>query len=237
LGRGIRDGCPINYEARGMDKMKAPIGGKSRDYELIPEGVHPARFVRMIDLGTQESEYGLKHQIWLAWELPFERRKFTVDGEEQDAPAMARKFYTFSGHEKAALRIAYESVLGRLDEAALAATGFFDPSPLLDQPCQVQIGRTSTGNDKVMSVLALARGQSVPARELPLVLLELSEEGYDAQVFNDDVTPGIQEIVRKSPEWQLVSGEMAKKFPVGDNDHAPGFDAPIAQPAAEETPF
>jgi hypothetical protein len=213
--------------------MKAPIGGKG-DYELIPEGVHPSRVVRMVDLGTQESDYGLKPQLWVAWELPFERRKFTVDGEEREGPALASKFYTFSAHEKSALRIAYESVLGSLDEATLQREGGLDPKPLLDQPCQVQIGRTASGKDKVMAVLPLARGQEVPQRELPLVFLSLEEGEYDERVFNEDVTPGIQSIARRSPEFQLVSGEMAKKFPVGEHDHAPGFDSDQPPPHTDD---
>jgi len=229
-----------------MENMKAPIGGRG-DYELIPEGVHPARTVRMVDLGTQESDYGLRRQLWVAWELPFERRKFTVDGEEREGPALASKFYTFSAHEKSALRIAYESVLGSLDDAKLQREGGFDPKPLLDQRCQVHIGRTANGKDKVMAVLPLARGQEVPQRELPLVFLSLEEGEYDANVFNEDVTPGIQAILRRSPEWQFVSGEMAKKFPVSNQDHAPGFDSDqppphtdqdfLTNPAAQEEPF
>ena len=68
-------------------------------YPKVHIGVHKARCVKVIDLGTQKQEYGgeisWKRQILVIWELPEELNN--------DQPMTISKFYTLSLHEKSNL--------------------------------------------------------------------------------------------------------------------------------------
>ena len=208
--------------------MRAPIKGGDQ-FPPLDTGTYIARVCRLVDLGTQESEiFGDRHQLFVAFELPFERRKWTdrESGEEREGPAMASAWYTFSGHQKSNLRIAYENVIGSLDDRELEAAGGFDPRPLLGMPCQVVIGRPTTSKkEKVTAVTGIPAGLTCPSAELPAVYLELTSDGYDPAAY-EALTPGIRAIVARSPEWQHCSGEMARKMPVPEIPDAPGFDDP-----------
>ena len=78
-------------------------------YPKVPIGVHKARCVKVIDLGTQKQEYGgeisWKRQILVIWELPEELNN--------DQPMTISKFYTLSLHEKANLGMDLTSWRGR----------------------------------------------------------------------------------------------------------------------------
>ena len=77
-------------------------GGSFQD---APPGTHVARAVKIIDLGTQKSEWQgeekIKHQLLMVWELPNE--ELEVDGLKK--PFTISKFYNASspreGHSQA----------------------------------------------------------------------------------------------------------------------------------------
>ena len=76
--------------------LKATSSGK--DFELAPVGVHPARCYRVIDLGTQTTEWQGQtkkaHKVMLTWELLGDERM--ADGR----PFSISKRFTASTHEK-----------------------------------------------------------------------------------------------------------------------------------------
>jgi len=80
--------------------MKMP-DAKGGDFELAPAGAQLAICIRLIDLGTQQTEFKgerkLQRKIMIGWELPFEKTK---KGE----PFIHYKRYTLSSHEKSTLR-------------------------------------------------------------------------------------------------------------------------------------
>ena len=55
-----------------MTTIVATMG--ANEYPKVPTGVHNARCVRVIDLGTQRSDYGgnitYKRQVLVIWEIP-----------------------------------------------------------------------------------------------------------------------------------------------------------------------
>jgi len=189
----------------------------SSNFQALEPGSYLARIVRVLDLGTQESElYGDKHQVLIMFEVASERRRFQVDGEEKEGPAVQSAFWTLSAHEKSNLRACYEACVGPLAEGA-----DFRLDALLDRPCQIQVGLTTTGKAKIASVMGLARGLKVPPADLPLLYLEVTKDGYRAEDF-EKIPPGIRAIIERSPEWQMVTGALAKQFPVpGDPGEPP----------------
>ncbi len=93
---------------------KAPAAGGNGDsnYEITPDGTHPAVMVAMIDLGTQKEQKfdgsGQRdvHQLYLVWELTAEKRS-----ADNDNHLIGAKF-NLSYHEKASIRLLAEKLRG-----------------------------------------------------------------------------------------------------------------------------
>ena len=99
-------------------------------YTPAPEGLHHAVCVDVVDLGVLTTNWGDKHKVRFVWQI-----------EEENADTHrrfeARKSYTLSLHEKAALRKDLESWRSRkFTEAEL---GGFDLEQVLGANCQIQI--------------------------------------------------------------------------------------------------
>ena len=80
---------------------------REREREIAPAGSHDAVCYTIVDLGTQSTPYGVKRQLYLAWELPGE---LTPKGK----PFVVGKFYTLTGDARGALRQDLESWFGRV---------------------------------------------------------------------------------------------------------------------------
>jgi hypothetical protein len=112
--------------------------------ELPPPGAHMAICAYVVDLGTQETNFGSKRQVYIGWELPDERMS---DGK----PFMVGRRYTFSSNAKAALRADIESWLGR--PLSAADFGQLDLSTLLGMTCTLGI-QHQISNDRTYANIA-----------------------------------------------------------------------------------
>jgi hypothetical protein len=165
-------------------------GGTFKDVE---PGTHPARCVRIIDIGTQHGEYQgkatVRKQLVISWELPNE---LMDDGR----PFMVSKFYTASLSEKANLRKDLEAWRGRAftDEERAG----FDLKSILGAACMLSIIAKETGSGvKVGSVMKLPKGMELPPAHNPLVSFDIDDwkdEIYEA--FSD----GIKGMILRSDE-------------------------------------
>ena len=83
-----------------MTSIIANGGNDTPSYPTVSVGVHKARCVRVIDLGTQQNDYqgqiSWKRQVMLIWEVPSET-------DNKGEPLTISKFYTLSLNEKANL--------------------------------------------------------------------------------------------------------------------------------------
>lgn len=136
-----------------MSSWTKKAGGGEGSYDLWPEGNHPARCVGLIDLGTHtETFQGTSkdaHKIYLAWELV------------EEGIVVGREF-TFSLHEKAALRAWLKSWRGK----DIPDGEEFDLSKVVGAACNVTITHTKKGDRTyaaVSSISAPLRGQTIPA--------------------------------------------------------------------------
>lgn len=160
-------------------------------FEQAPLGAHKAICIRIIDLGTQESEYKgekiVRRQNLITWELPDEVRD---DGQ----PYIISKFYTASLGEKANLYKDLTSWLGK------PPTVPFDPKSLLGQGCQVIV---TERNEKhvVSAVVTLSKKEKVDTPHNDLVFFSLDE--FDSDMF-EKLPDGIQKMIMKSPEYADV---------------------------------
>jgi len=183
--------------------MGLTVKNEGGDYTPCPAGNHAAICYAVIDLGTQHQDAFTwegapiaasdKPQILILWEAPGERVE--IDGESR--PAGISKFYNAFWGERASLRIHLEAWRGRPftgDEIQA-----FNVGNLLGKPCMVNVIHTERGKAKVAGVAAWPKGMTPPTAENEQILFDL--ENYDQATF-DKISEGIQNIIKKSPEWQ-----------------------------------
>ena len=169
---------------------------KSSSFPSVSVGVHKARCVKVIDLGTQRNEYegnvSYKHQVLVIFETPDQ----TNDTSE---PLTISKFYTLSLHEKSNLGIDLTSWRGR----AFSETEKkgFDIANLIGQPCTLNVIQGNK-NNKIGSVMPLAKGDKIAEQYHTSVIFDLKEfQNGKKEVFNQ-LSEGIRNIILRSRELE-----------------------------------
>jgi len=176
--------------------LTATASGK--DFELAPTGVHPARCYRVIDLGTQTTEWQgqtkRSHKIMLTWELLGDERM--ADGR----PFSISKRFTASTHEKGVLRPFLEAWRGRPftpDEIAV-----FDVSTVLGAVCLLNIthdlGKDGTTYANVAGCMPLPKGMPKPEAVNPTVKFDLDDP--DMKLF-ETFGQKLQATIMGAEEW------------------------------------
>lgn len=182
------------------DTMKFKDSGA--DFEEPPVGTHIARCVKVIDLGTRESEYKgathHKHECLIGWELPFTKMS---EGDFEGQPFTVTKFYTASLNEKANLRKDLMNWRGR-DFTEQELEGF-ESGNILGKCCMLSLTMNDKKKVKVTSVIALPKGTQVPPQINPSVLFSLEPDEFDQSVF-DALSDGIRGMIEKTPEYQQI---------------------------------
>jgi hypothetical protein len=152
-------------------------------YQLAPEGMHLARCVRVIDLGTQHNEYNGRtkknRQIKLSWELPEHTAVF--DKSVGPEPFLVSRTYTNSLGEKSNL---YHDLLSWIG-SGFTRQAEFNLSALLGQPCQLNVIHETSKNNrqymKVIGILPVPKKMAMPEQILSSVLYAI-EDGQN-EVF------------------------------------------------------
>jgi hypothetical protein len=149
----------------------ATNAGGGGDFKPVPPGNHRGVCSMVVDLGRQRIQsqmYGesIKHQVYIAWELPDEILTWTdKEGVERTGPMRIGKTYTLSTHENANLRRDLESWRSKpfTEEEAEA----FDVSALAGVPALINVGHKVGGNGKtyanVVAVTPLPKGMEKPS--------------------------------------------------------------------------
>lgn len=128
--------------------LKATVGGGG-DRQIPEAGMHAARCVAVLDLGTHvddrfkndKGKPSRRHLVQIQWELPGQMMEY--EGEQK--PMMATKRYNLSVNEKATLRKDLESWYGKtFDSKELEAKGF-DVEKLLGRPALLNLTHSEDG--------------------------------------------------------------------------------------------
>lgn len=158
--------------------IMATDSGGGGDFKPVPAGNHRAVCSMVVDLGNQRiqsQQYGesIKHQVYVAWELPDEEIEWTdKDGAPHKGPMRIGKSYTVSLHENANLRADLENWRGRpFTEEEKAG---FDITNLAGVPALVNVTHKTGGNGKtyanVTAVAPLPKGMEKPTcSDTPLI--------------------------------------------------------------------
>lgn len=200
--------------------VRATGGG---DFELTPEGIYIARCFRIIDLGTQTTEFNgesrSRQKIVISWELLDPETKMK-DGR----PFSISKRYTASLHEKAQLRKDLQAWRGkRFTDEELEG---FDLKNVLGAYCQLQVvheeGKNGATYDNVDAIMAT---REKPAGINPEVYFDISEP--DLAVF-DSLSDRLKEHIMSAPEWKGAKHVQPDTvLPVDDNEPINLDDVPF----------
>lgn len=181
------------------------------DFAPVPEGTHLGICYMLVDIGEQESTYGIKPKIVIGWELPSETL-------EDGRPMSISAIYTHSLSSKAKLREILEGWRGRAF-TDIELTGF-DLRNIVGKPCLLSVKHNATGDRtyaNVSSVSAPMKDMNVPEMANEKIIYSVDEPNPEA--------------FEKLPEWIRNKCEARKTVTRGDesNDelNPPEFDDAI----------
>jgi hypothetical protein len=163
-------------------------------YPKVPIGVHKARCIKVIDLGTQRQEYSgeisWKRQILVIWELPEELNN--------DQPMTISKFYTLSLHEKANLGMDLTSWRGR--SFTETEKQGFDVTNLIGVPCQLNVMHKDNGKEHISSIMPLGKDGKIAEQFNPSVSFDIGDfQKGQKETFNQ-LSEGIRKMILRSKE-------------------------------------
>ncbi len=130
---------------------------EASDYEPCPEGIHPARCIWLIDLGYQDTPFGVKPQLFMNFEVDVDGTSYTIG-----------KFYTASLNEKATLNKDLSSWRGK----KIKPGEEIDLSEVLGKFCQLQVMENDKGRHAIVSILP-------KVKEFDSLEKLLTEKDYD----------------------------------------------------------
>lgn len=176
------------------------------NFELTPAGTFTALCYRFIDLGSHEQKYqgeskGLKRLVMIGFELVDE---FMSDGR----PFSIHKRYTWSTHEKSAMRKDLENWRGAKFNDADFGEGGFNVRNLLGVPCTLTIVHNENGDSTYANISGIGKvmkGIQLPTQVNPSVFFGLERQDFDQTVF-DGLSDKLKEFIRDTPEWRKING-------------------------------
>lgn len=193
-----------------MTSIIANGGNDTPSYPTVSVGVHKARCVRVIDLGTQQNDYqgqiSWKRQVMLIWEVPSET-------DNKGEPLTISKFYTLSLNEKANLANDLVSWRGRpFTETEKKA---FDISKVVGKPCSINVILNQNGKPKVSTVMPIGKNDEIAQQFHPNMVFSITDfQEKKMEVFNQ-LPEGIRNIILTSKEL-----EGTEKQDLGDENNA-----------------
>jgi hypothetical protein len=179
----------------------------------------------VIDLGRQTTEYQgekkVQHKVLLSWEIADEEVRMS-DGR----PFTISSRYTWSMHEKAALRKDLESWRGlAFTDADFGETGF-NIKKLIGAPCLLNLIENEKAGKKytnISSISKMPRQMTAAPLVNETAYLWLTKPLFDAAVFAK-LSDNLKATIMKSPEWldatsvEKTQGENAVRHDGFDDD-------------------
>jgi hypothetical protein len=185
-------------------------------FERCPPGMHLARCYRIIDLGTQKTEYmgqtKYLHKIMLGWELHGNRDNGSPLKMNDGRPFAIFKNYTLSWSEKANLRLDLQSWRGK--PFTNEEMRRFDLETVLGAWCMVNVieragtnGKTYANVSGVTPVPAIIKQNGLPQAVNKNEMFNLTEPDWAMfETFSDHLKAKIS----ASPEFAKVKGGMSE---------------------------
>jgi hypothetical protein len=196
-----------------MSLVVENTGGGS--FTPVPPGVHLARLYRIIDLGTQKSEFEGKinhlHKVKFVWEVHGEDEKNKPLVTDKGEPMVITKDYTLSWGEKANLRKDLESWRGKPFSAEEQRR--FELKNILDQWCMINVqhkprqkGGVFANIIGVTPVPRVVKQSGLPKGFNPCAIFVVSNP--DMELF-ETFSDYLKQTIQASPEWRSKGAKTA----------------------------
>ena len=201
-----------------MTAIMATMGNGEGRYPDVSIGVHKARCVKVIDLGTQKNDYQgditWKRQAMLIWEIPSETNN---NGE----PLTISKFYSLSLHEKSNLGQDLTAWRGR----AFTETEKqgFDVSKLVGVPCMMNVVEGKNGRPRVSTLMPLPKGDDMGEQYHSSVLFSMDDYQQGKREAFNQLPEGIRKIILRSQELEN-NQDMGDEYNGAANVPMPDLD-------------
>jgi hypothetical protein len=198
---------------------------KEKIFTPAPEGNHVAIIIQLIDLGTQDTGFGLKPQIMLRWELCDELR-------DDGLPHLISRPYALSMSKNATLRGDIEAWRGR--DFGRGEAGDFELQELLGTAGMLNVIHRANGDSLWANVGALAplpKSMVAPPRQGKLVYFSLEPGEFDEKLLDE------------LPEWivkKILASPECKRRLAGEPEPQPKTPAPkqsLRQELNDDAPF
>ena len=181
------------------------------NFESVPSGMHLARCYRIIDLGTQKSEYmgqvKYLHKIMLGWEIHGTNDDGTPLKMRDGRPFAIFKNYTLSWSEKATLRGDLQSWRGK--PFTQEEMRRFDLKTVLNAWCMLNVieragkdGNMYVNVSGVTPVPAMIKKNGLPDSVNKNELFNLTDPDM---VMFDTFSENLKKKIQSSPEWEKLS--------------------------------
>ena len=189
------------------------VEGGASNFELAPTGMHLARCYRIIDLGTQKTEFKGEvkylHKLMLGWEIHGTKDDGTPLRMEDGRPLAMFKNYTLSWSEKATLRIDLQSWRGK--PFTQEEMRRFDLKNVLNAWCMINVIEKQGSDSKmyvnvgsVTPVPAMIKQAGLPEPINKNEIFNLSTP--DMEMFNG-FSDNLKKKIMASPEWEKLQGK------------------------------
>ena len=195
--------------------MSFYVENKGGEFERCPPGLHLARCYRIVDLGTQRSEYmgqeKFLHKVMIGWEIHGTREDGSAIRMSDGRPFGIFKNYTLSWSEKSNLRLDLQAWRGKpFTQEELRR---FDLKNVLGAWCMLNIIERAGQNGKTYSNVN-------GITPVPAILKQNAKEGVnELQLFNlnepnlemyESFSDGLKAKISASPEWQKLQQENSE---------------------------
>lgn len=200
-------------------------------FERCPSGMHLARCYRIIDLGTQKSEYmgqvKYLHKVMLGWEIHGSDDAGEPLKMNDGRPFAIFKNYTLSWSEKANLRLDLQSWRGK--QFSQEEMRKFDLKNILGAWCMLNIidrvgtdGKTYTNVNGITPVPSVIKQNGLPAAVNPNEIFNLQDPDWN---MFEGFSENLKKKIIASPEFNKAKGgsapqakEPAAQYPDQDDD-------------------
>lgn len=184
-------------------------GSNSKEFKVAPVGNHLARLYRVIDLGTQmrewEGKVNMTRRVKFFWELHGEDEKGNPLTMDDGKPMIQSREYTWSLHEKSALRQHLEAWrgVGFTDEELRG----FDIKKVLGHFCMLTIahrvsnGKTYADVKNVSSVPSIIKKAGLPEGVNNTMIFTFDK--FDPVMF-ESLSEWLKAIIVKSSEYRAL---------------------------------
>jgi hypothetical protein len=203
--------------------------GGSREFKTVPAGTHLARLYRIVDLGTQTSQFDggevkMQRKVMFGWEIHGEDDNGVPLLTEEGKPMAVFKNYTLSWNEAATLRKDLQAWRGTPWTDKEAAR--FDLKNVLGQWCMLNVlhrpgnkdGKMFANVAGISPVPGFLKKQGLPDGHNELQMFRLGDP--DWELF-ETFSKGLKAKIESSPEYKALANTGAsekKSLSSMDND-------------------